>query len=66
MHCVIIGSGAAHCQARVSESVMAKCSYYVHSYITGTRGVNTTPCAGAQALVPRSSVDSFQVNKPIP
>lgn len=62
-HCVIIGSGAVHCLARVSESVMAKCGYYVHSYISGTRGVNTTPFAGIQAIVPRSSVDSSRANK---
>ena len=35
----------------------AKWSNYVHSYISGTQGVNTTPfCAGTQALSPGHQV----------
>ena len=40
-------------QKKERASDRAKWSNYVHSYISDTQGVNTTPfCAGAQALVP--------------
>ena len=40
-------------QKKERASDGAKWSNYVHSYISDTQGVNTTPfCAGAQALVP--------------